>query len=62
MTGICRSLIIAISLCTVASGPAWALKVGDSVPAFTLTGLDGRTYTQAQSAGKVLVLYFLGYS
>jgi hypothetical protein len=40
---------------------ARAQKVGDPVPAFSLTGLDGRTYTQAQYADKVLVLYFLGY-
>ena len=62
MTGISRSLIIAISLCIVASSPTWAVKVGESVPAFSFQGLDGRTYTEAQFAGKVLVLYFLGYS
>ena len=39
-----------------------AQKVGDPVSAFSLTGLDGRTYTQAQYADKVLVLYFLGYN
>lgn len=41
---------------------ARAQKVGDPVSAFSLTGLDGRTYTQAQYADKVLVLYFLGYN
>jgi peroxiredoxin len=39
-----------------------AQKVGDTAPVFSLTGLDGKTYTYAQYSDKVLVLYFLGYN
>ncbi len=42
--------------------PADAQSVGDAVPAFSLTGLDGKTYAAANYKGRVLVLYYLGHN
>ena len=42
--------------------PAEAQSVGDAVPTFSLTGLDGKTYASATYKGSVLVLYYLGHN
>ena len=42
--------------------PAEAQSVGDAVPTFSLTGLDGKTYASANYRGSVLVLYYLGHN
>ena len=41
---------------------AEAQNVGDAVPTFSLTGLDGKTYASSYYRGSVLVLYYLGHS
>ncbi|MDE2887114.1 MAG: hypothetical protein OXR72_02800 [Gemmatimonadota bacterium] len=43
-------------------GPAEAQSVGDAVPTFSLTGLDGKTYASASYKGSVLALYYLGHN
>lgn len=42
--------------------PAEAQNVGDAVPTFSLTGLDGKSYASASYKGSVLALYYLGHS
>jgi thioredoxin-dependent peroxiredoxin len=49
----------AVSLVTssvMAQAPAVELKVGDTAPAFSLPGSDGKTHTLAQSKGKQAVV------
>ncbi len=43
-------------------GPAEAQNVGDAVPTFSLTGLDGKTYASASYKGSVLAVYYLGHN
>lgn len=43
-------------------GPAEAQNVGDAVPTFSLTGLDGKTYASANYKGSVLAFYYLGHN
>ncbi len=43
-------------------GPTEAQQVDHAVPNFSLTGLDGKTYTPANYKGSVLVLYYLGHN
>lgn len=57
-----RPLIFALTLGFLAPVPSQAQKVGDAVPSFSLTGLDGRTYTPASYDGSVFVLYYLGHN
>lgn len=42
--------------------PVEAQNVGDAVPAFSLRGLDGKTYAPANYEGSVLALYYLGHN
>ncbi len=57
-----RPLIAAVILGLFAPASARAQKVGDTVPTFSLTGLDDKTYTPADYMGRVFVLYYLGHN
>ena len=57
-----RFLFIALTLGLLAAVPAKAQNVGDAIPTFSLTGLDGKTYASATYEGSVLVLYYLGHN
>ena len=37
-------------------------QVGEAAPDFSLVGIDGATYTLSAYRGKVVFLFFLGYS
>ena len=57
-----RFLFSALTMGLLAAVPAKAQNVGDAVPTFSLTGLDGKNYAPANYEGSVLVLYYLGYN
>ncbi len=57
-----RLLVAAVIMGLFAPASAWAQKVGDAVPSFSLTGLDDKTYMPANYAGNVFVLYYLGHN
>ena len=50
-------LVLGLSL----SGSAIAVEIGDVAPDFRLMDLDGNTVRLTDEAGKVVLLYFLGY-
>ncbi len=58
--GVLKTLLFfsGMIICTAVSG-AWALSVGDTVPGFTLQGVDGRAFSLSSLKGNPLsVLYF----
>ena len=57
-----RFLFSVLALGLFAAVPAKAQDVGDAVPTFSLTGLDGKTYASANYEGSVLALYYLGHN
>ena len=61
-----RSIISALLCAASLAGPARiamaAGQVGDPAPSYTLTGLDGLTYTGAADLGKVVFIFLFGYS
>ncbi|MDE3000198.1 MAG: hypothetical protein OXU79_14085 [Gemmatimonadota bacterium] len=62
MSRIATCVVFLLCLGLYPAGPAKAQNVGDAVPAFSLTGLDGRTYAPANYEGSVLALYYLGHN
>lgn len=62
MSRIVACVVFLLVLVFFPPGPAEAQNVGDAVPTFSLTGLDGKTYAPANYEGSVLVLYYLGYN
>ncbi len=56
----CVVFLLVLGFCP--GGPAEAQNVGDAVPTFSLTGLDGKTYASANYEGSVLALYYLGHN
>ncbi|MDE3000200.1 MAG: hypothetical protein OXU79_14095 [Gemmatimonadota bacterium] len=57
-----RFLVAAVILGLFAPASARAQKVGDTVPTFSLTGLDDKTYAPVDYVGHVFVLYYLGHN
>jgi peroxiredoxin len=59
-----RSLtcVLALFLSLSVTEGIWGTSVGDAVPAFSLTGLDGKVYKPEDFKGKVLVLFFIGHN
>ncbi|MDA0747934.1 MAG: redoxin domain-containing protein [bacterium] len=62
MRSLQKKIIRLLFGCLMFVGPANATGVGDPVPDFSLTGLDGRTYRLADYRGRIFVLYFLGHN
>ena len=62
MTRIVACVVFLLVLVLFPSGPAEAQNVGDAIPTFSLTGLDGKTYAAASYKGSVLALYYLGHN
>lgn len=60
MSRIVACVVFPLVLVFLPPGPAKAQNVGDAVPTFSLTGLDGKNYAPANYEGSVLVLYYLG--
>jgi len=50
-----------VSCVILLAPPLWA-QVGAQIPAFSLQDLDGKTYTEKDYEGRILVLYFMGYN
>lgn len=51
------TMLLLLSLTALTAGPALAAgAVGDTAPAFSLKGIDGKTYSLADYKGKVVVL------
>ena len=59
MKSIFRLVVVAWVVFQVSPLPA---QVGNQIPAFSLQDLDGRTYTEKDYEGRILVLYFMGYN
>ena len=57
-----RVFLFAVILGLVTTSASWTMGVGDAVPSFSLTGLDGKIYKPEDFKGKVLVLFFIGYN
>lgn len=51
-----RSSLLGLAALAVAAAPALAVAVGETAPAFSLKGVDGKTYSLADYKGKVVVL------
>ena len=52
-----KNILTLLLLLTVAAGPALAVgAVGETAPAFSLKGIDGKTYSLADFKGKTVVL------
>ncbi len=62
MSRIATCVVSLLLLGLYPSVPAEAQDVDDVVPTFSLTGLDGKTYTPENYKGSVFVLYYLGYN
>ncbi len=62
MSRIRTCLVSLLLLGLYPSVPAETQNVDDVVPTFSLTGLDGKTYTPENYKGSVLVLYFMGHN
>ncbi len=62
MGRIVACVVFLLALAFYPLGPANAQSVGDAVPTFSLTGLDGKTYGSANYEGSVLALYYLGHN
>jgi peroxiredoxin len=54
--------VLALFLRLTVTGGVWGMSVGDAVPGFSLTGLDGKVYKPEDFKGKVLVLFFIGHN
>ncbi|GEM_PF-2506576 len=53
--------LMLVSCVILLAPPLWA-QVGAQIPAFSLQDLDGKTYTEKDYEGRILVLYFMGYN
>lgn len=60
LTAKCCMFLLVLGL--YPAGPVQAQNVGDAVPAFSLKGLDEKTYAPANYEGSILVLYYLGHN
>lgn len=53
------STLLLLAVFTLATAPAFAVAVGAAAPAFSLKGVDGKTYSLADYKGKVVVLEWI---
>lgn len=59
MNKIRAASVLLLMLCLLGSLRA---EIGNSITNFSLTGIDGKTYTPADYQDKVLILFFMGHS
>ncbi len=57
-----RFLMIGLMLVILTTSLLSAVSVGDEAPNFTLTDTDGNTFTLSDQQGKVVLLFFMGYT
>ena len=56
--GLISLALLLLAACSSQSADPAALSVGDAAPDFTLTNMDGSTYTLSEHLGKKPVLLF----
>jgi cytochrome oxidase Cu insertion factor (SCO1/SenC/PrrC family) len=57
-----RTLMVGLMLMILSPSLQSAVSVGDEAPDFTLTDTKGNTFTLSEQQGKVVLLFFMGYS
>ena len=61
VAGIGFPILLLLILLTIPHD-ACAITVGDAAPGFSLYDLDGSTHSLSSEAGRIVLLYFLGYN